>query len=591
MKVRTTFFEVALSGAMDSSWQSDLSCRTGEKEGIEYVHLKLHSIHPQTPPKLTLSWKVPGGNIYTRWSPFIGSRNLVPNWAGPMNAQLATGSPMCSLLDFEDNNRFTFAFSDALRLVRMHVGVREEDDDIECSLELFSVPEAPITDYSATLRLDSRTVYFGDAVRDVTSWYAEMPEYQPAPVPEAACQPIYSSWYTYHQNLFDHEIVEECARAKKYGMHGIILDDGWQTDDNSRGYAFCGDWEVAKTRFADFRSHVDAVHGLGMKYVVWFAVPFIGFRSKAYERFHDKILHSIDRLNAAVLDPRFPEIRRYLADIYVQALKEWNIDGFKLDFIDSFPLPKDAADPAVAENYRGRDIKSVPLAVDTLLSDVMHELRSIKPDILIEFRQGYIGPAIRKYGNMFRAADCPADPVSNRVRTVDLRLSSGNTAVHSDMLMWHSEETPEQAAFQLLSVLFSVPQISVHLSKIPESHRAMLHFWLDFCMENADILLKGDLHASRPDLNYPMVRASGERGSVTAVYDSMRVVEVPPVTDGKKHYVVNATPSKWILLSLASSASAEWVGTTGNPNTAGRQTLAPGLHRLPVPAAGLLTLS
>ena len=89
----------------------------------------------------------------------------------------------------------------------------------------------------------------------------------------------------------------------------------------------------------------------------------------------------------------------------------------------------------------GRDIKSLPLAVNRLLSDVMERLKAIKPEILIEFRQSYIGPAIRKYGNIFRAADCPADILTNRVRTVDLRLFSGNTAVHSDMLEWNMNET------------------------------------------------------------------------------------------------------------------------------------------------------
>ena len=53
---------------------------------------------------------------------------------------------------------------------------------------------------------------------------------------------------------------------------------------------------------------------------------------------------------------------------------------------------------------------------------------------MIEFRQSYIGPAIRKYGNIFRAGDCPADILSNRIHTIDLRLTSGSTAVHSDML-------------------------------------------------------------------------------------------------------------------------------------------------------------
>ena len=43
----------------------------------------------------------------------------------------------------------------------------------------------------------------------------------------------------------------------------------------------------------------------------------------------------------------------------------------------------------------------------------------------------YIGPAMRKYGNIFRAHDCPNDAQSNLTRTIDLRLLSGNTAVRA----------------------------------------------------------------------------------------------------------------------------------------------------------------
>ena len=63
-------------------------------------------------------------------------------------------------------------------------------------------------------------------------------------------------------------------------------------------------------------AHVAKIHELGMKYVVWFSVPFVGEHSKAYERFKGKYLYESKRLNTAVLDPRFPEVREYLINIY-----------------------------------------------------------------------------------------------------------------------------------------------------------------------------------------------------------------------------------------------------------------------------------
>ena len=46
----------------------------------------------------------------------------------------------------------------------------------------------------------------------------------------------------------------------------------------------------------------------------------------------------------------------------------------------------------------GMDYALVEEAVCRLLTDVREALTAIKPDILIEFRQNYIGPAIRGFG-------------------------------------------------------------------------------------------------------------------------------------------------------------------------------------------------
>ncbi|MFP4199622.1 MAG: hypothetical protein ACLFSO_08540 [Halanaerobium sp.] len=37
------------------------------------------------------------------------------------------------------------------------------------------------------------------------------------------------------------KIEKEAEQAKKFGCEAVIVDDGWQTEDSSRGYAYCGD--------------------------------------------------------------------------------------------------------------------------------------------------------------------------------------------------------------------------------------------------------------------------------------------------------------------------------------------------------------
>lgn len=586
MNIQTSVGEIAVTGEFGTAWKLEHT-KTELEPGLELVHLHLETEGELPPPHFSLQWFIPLVDIQTRWAPMVNyNRYLPPNWSCETKSNLASSAPIMAFLNQKGQNRFTMAISEAIREVKIYGGIHEERCDVECRAELFTAPEAPLHSYDVTLRFDTRGIFYADAIRAVSDWFAAMPAYKPSPAPAAAFEPIYSSWYSYHQEVFDKELEAECALAKEFGMKGIIVDDGWQTDDNKRGYAFCGDWEISRRRFPDMPAHVAKIHELGMKYVVWFSVPFVGEHSKAYERFKGKYLYVRKELNTAVLDPRFPEVREYLINIYENAMREWGIDGFKLDFIDTMRF--DGEDPAVAENYAGRDVKCLPEAVDLLLSDTMRRLRAIKPDVLIEFRQSYIGPAIRKYGNMFRASDCPADVLSNRLRTLDLRLTTGTTAVHSDMLEWNCAESAEVAALQLLNVLFSVPQISVKLEVIPEEHRRMLRFWLNFCIEHRDVLLHGYLKPYHPELNYPIVSSETAKEKVIAVYNYGQIVKVA-CDAGKPCHIVNATERSELYLDLAAApASAEAFDALGRPAPVGE--LKAGCMKVAIPRAGLLTL-
>ena len=569
-----------------SGWKVNAATETTQS-WIEYLHIEFHAETPAVPPETEIAWSIPNVDIQARWSPTAAfAKNIPPDWNSLQTSTLACGAPVLTFFNSQGENRMTVAVTEAMRSVQLFAGVHEEDNRILCRAVLFSQPESPLTEYATTLRLDRRGIFYADSIREVSDWFAGMEEYRPAAVPEAARKAIYSTWYSYHQNLFDKELEAECALAAEAGLAGVIVDDGWQTDDNKRKYAFCGDWKVSKRRFPDMKAHVKRIHALGMKYLLWFGVSYMGYQCENHRRFDGKYLFHLDRSKASVLDPRFPEVRDYLLQTYETALKEWDIDGFKLDFIELFRF--EGTDPAIAENYAGRDIKSLPLAVDKLLSDVIARLKAVKPDLLIEFRQNYIGPAVRKYGNIFRASDCPADILSNRVRTVDLRLFSGNTAVHSDMLEWNMEEPAEIAALQILNVIFSVPQISIRFAELPETHRRMLRFWLDFAEKHREVLLEGRFMPFHPELNYPVVAAENGREKVIAVYQTGAVAEIV-CEPGQSCFVVNATGSAGLILDLKSKPlSAKYFDAAGTPVPGPAPEV--GLCRVPVPASGLLEL-
>ena len=314
----------------------------------------------------------------------------------------------------------------------------------------------------------------------------------------------------------------------------MIIDDGWQTTDNNRGYRYCGDWKLATQKIPNMKDLVDEIHQLGMKVMLWYSVPFVGIYSQAYERFKSMAL--TENNGVLTVDPRYKEVRNYLVNIYVDSIKEFGLDGLKLDFIDRFALLENS--PAVNDRM---DIPSVEDAVEELLRQTKEELQRINPEILLEFRQPYIGPVVLKYGNMIRVGDCPHDSMRNRKGILDLRLTSGATAVHSDMLMWHKDASVEVAARQLISTLFGVPQISVRLKELPQAHLDAIAFWMDFYTKNVELLHSDELNLKNPELGYSQAKVC-KNGSVIGINYANVPFEIKKTAgDNVKYTIINSS--------------------------------------------------
>lgn len=552
-------------------------------DGVEELVIAIKNNNPARPPAFKVSWMIPQNDIQQVWTPARNTPySLQADWTSAATSDIAHWSPIAALLNDRNSNRLAFACSEARRSVRYHVGINEETCSFKCYMAFFNKDEAPITDYSVKIRLDSRKIFWADAVRDASDWISSQLYATPNVAPAAAFKPLYSTWYCFHQNVFDKDIEEECAIAAKFGMKTLIVDDGWQTDDVKRGYAYCGDWEISKRRFPDMAKHVKRVQDMGMKYMIWYSVPFIGRKAVAYNRFKDKFLYEE---MAGVLDPRFPENREYIISIYEKALREWNLDGFKLDFIDCFSIR--GKDPAEKDNYAGRDVKSVEEAVDILMSDVTKRLKAIKPDILIEFRQAYMGPSILKYGNMFRVGDCPGDKMTNRRGIANLRLTSGKLAVHSDMLEWHPSEKVEVAARAVLESIFGTVQYSMMLRNLPKDHLAMVKHWADFSTKHEEALLHGAFRPYNPEHGFPILVGESDKERIIGAYLSGFVVDCSNCD--RKTYILNGTGEEDMVIRLSSKPkSVQVFDTLGNEKEA--IELNAGINETKVPVSGYLCL-
>ncbi len=585
--MRVAGFEIRVEGdfnGFDFNWKVQKI-----EENLEILIITLTSKSPTEPSPFSLKWSHPSHNVAGFWSTGAGfSKTVRADWSpSSVESMFARHAPVIALFGHDDQNCLNVAVSDALNRVKLSSGLREEDGRIYHQIDFFAEKHRAATMYKVEIRFDKRAIRYDEALQQLPDWWASFPGYQPAPVPEIAKMPMYSTWYSYHQKVSPKELLKEAEIARDLGFKAMIVDDGWQTMDSTRGYAFCGDWEPE--RMPDMKAFVQALHKMNMKILLWYAVPFMGENAKNFERFKGKYLRYWKGQGAYVMDPRYPEVRDYIIDIYKKAMMEWDLDGFKLDFIARFA----ADDDTDLEAVDGRDIASVNEAADQLMTDVLKELQKVNPEVMIEFRQPYVGPLMRKYGNLFRVGDCPNVGVRNRVGAVDLRLLSGETAVHSDMIMWHYNESVEIAALQFLNILFSVPQVSVRLGDIPKDHFNMVKYLTGYWNDNKSILMDGDFVAWNPLANYPMI--SGDTGNkrIIALYAdiwiSLSKADVRDAFD-----LVNAKTSRYFILDIQDDLGMYHCSIhdcQGQAQEHKNVDLKRGVSRIEVPASGIISFT
>lgn len=534
-------FEVTGSGQIPQA----AFLKTEDLPDAEVYRLTLEYPEETVPAPVTVKWQEPNDGAYSVFAPkHYFDRYLQPSWCGEaFNSKSNNSMPVFTALDKAGDNIFTFALSDALTPVRLHLDVDEQSGEMQARIDLFIETTEKIKTYETLVFRSAAKKPYHEVLRDVRDFWERY--YTPFPVPEAAKRRTFSSWYCFHRDIDEKRLLAQCRLARGYGMDTVIIDDGWQVSPDTpknEVYLTAGDWEPNEATFPDMKRFINELHGMGMKAMLWFALPFVGVKSRVYDFFDGRFLY--DRRPDGTLkiaDPRYADIRKWYADMLTDRLVRWELDGMKLDFIDSFEF---VGEPFVKD---GMDIPSLPDAVCALLKEITDALRAVRPDVLIEFRQSYIGPAMRQYGNMLRVSDCAYGAMFNRLNGLDMRLLAGNTAVHSDMIKWEYGVSAEKAADQLSSVLFIVPQISMPLERLPEEHKKMLKFYLDFIDDNRDILLGGQLVPFSPESFYSVVYARKKHEVIAALYTANSFT-VPDNTE--KLTVVNASGIGKIYVDL-----------------------------------------
>lgn len=529
---------------------------------------------PTCPEKVQLNFSVPIGEIGGIWSQQAGlNRNLPPDWGkAHFAARSSSGIPLLSLISAGDKNLLTVYLQDCQTPCAVSAGYCEETNEAEIGVTFFAGLVQPLKSYKTRIYYDFSRRFFGDCVKEAIRRYEK--EIPPAFVPPAAKDTVFSTWYCYHQNLNAERLIADCKEAKRLGIDTVIIDDGWQTSDSSRGYGYCGDYMVSAEKIPDMRALTEALHGIGMRVMLWYSVSFLGDFAKITPRLKDKSLYHSDGSSCYVLDPRYAEVRRHIIKSCKKAVELWNFDGLKLDFIDAFAL-------ANSEVPAGTDCETLEEGIKKLSESLSKELKSINPDVLIEFRQGYVGPVMRSLCNMIRVGDCPGSILINRTGIIDLRLTSGNTAVHSDPLTWSKTATAEEIGRCFANVIFSVAQISVAPTEMNAEQKAVTAYYTAFMKQYKKVLLESGFGFKGALFNYTEAFAYDDSVKITGLYAGETVRLEKPT-----EIILNGTEESFVVPDCLTEYFYETYDACGRKQSEGSVNH---IEKIAVPTGGTAT--
>ncbi|MGO4636193.1 glycoside hydrolase family 36 protein [Streptomyces sp. 2RAF24] len=523
------------------------------------------------PVEIRLS--VPLGDTAGYWHPQgAWRRTLVADWEGQARVSLVDGAAVGCLYEHTGATLLAFAAADPVPEATLRFGVSEENDTHVVHLNL------PASAAPHRLLLVPRAPSVAAALRPLRAWFAA--DRPPMPVPDSARLPVYSTWYAFNQDVTATAVETQARIAAGLGCGVLILDDGWQAYGNGRGYAGCGDWRPDPAKFPDLGEHVARVRAAGLRYLLWVAPLLVGPEADCFAEWAEAAPAPATVPGARVLDPRLPEVRRHVVDLCVSLVREYELDGLKLDFLDE------------AAVYAGDGGEDVGRAMTELLAELRAALESVRPGVLLELRQPYAGPGMAPYGNMLRSFDCPADATANRVRTLDTALLAVGGAVHSDMLMWSRTAPVEAVARQLIGALHAVPQISVRLDGLPDAQLAAVRFWLGRWLRHRELLLDGLVEPGRPDELYPVVTAARGDECLVSVHGD-RVTELD-FTTYRSYHLVNGSDRDRLMVDVRGGGNGVTALVHGPDGLMMDDPLSipsEGPRSLAVPRGGLVSLA
>ncbi|MBR3553224.1 MAG: alpha-galactosidase [Clostridia bacterium] len=146
---------------------------------------------------------------------------------------------------------------------------------------------------------------------------------------------LINSWEAAYFDFDTDKLISFAERAKELGIEMLVMDDGWfgkRNDDTNS----LGDWFVNEKKL-DLGRLIDSVHGMGLKFGIWYEPEMISPDSELYRTHPDWCVHVPGRAPSVarqqyVLDVSRLDVRENIFGQMRGVLGRYPIDYVKWDF-------------------------------------------------------------------------------------------------------------------------------------------------------------------------------------------------------------------------------------------------------------------
>ena len=197
---------------------------------------------------------------------------------------------------------------------------------------------------------------------------------------------LINNWEGTYFDFNEERLVSIAEKAREIGVELFVLDDGWFGKRNSDNCSL-GDWVVNPEKLPSGLSGLsEKIHGLGLKFGLWFEPEMVSPDSDLYRAHPDWCLHAEGRArtearNQLILDVSRREVQDYIISAVSAVLSSARIEYVKWDMNRNMTEAFSAALPAEKK-------KETQHRYMLGLYRVLEEVTSAFPDVLFESCSG-----------------------------------------------------------------------------------------------------------------------------------------------------------------------------------------------------------